>query len=249
MSSDLEATPAQGRATGWAWDNERASVPSTIVITDDKGVIVGLGLTGYRRPDVSKAVPEISSTHSGWQGLVNGVADRSLTAYAVLDDGRMICRLEQDHSAPMPLMTMEEGKATAIVPTLDVRLEGMWQLDGDDHVNVPRPPLDGPIYGSWGGRDANTGRLILANLTIPPDRRIAIPFVTGPVSDHLSLHIQSLDKAIARKITVSSPLKWRFIVLEFSEDAVGKFDLIAEDTGSAWVEWLAVGAPRSFSPP
>lgn len=237
---------AQGRVTGWAWDNEQASVPSTIVITDGKGIVVGLGLAGYRRADVSNAIPEVSSVRNGWQGLVNGVAGSSLTAYAVLEDGRIICRLEQDHPAPMPLMTIEDGKATSIMPISDVRLEGMWQLDGDDRVNVPRPSLDGPIYGSWGGRDANTGRLILANLTIPSNRKIAIPFATGPVSDHLSLQIQSLGKLESRKITISPPMKWKLIIVEFSEDAGSTFDLIAEDAGSGWGEWFAVGAPRSF---
>lgn len=249
ISSGSEANSAQGRATGWVWDNEQASVPSTIVISDEKGVIVGLGLTGYRRPDVSKAIPEISSPHSGWQGLVNGVAGSSLTAYAVLDGGQMVCRLEQDHSAPLQLMTIDEGKATARISISDVDLDGMWQLDGDDHVNVPRPALDGPVYGSWNGSDVNVGRLTFTNIPIPPNRKVAIPFATGPVSSHLSLYIQNGEKTSTKRITVSSPMKWKFIIIDLPDNTDEKFNLIAEDIGAAWGEWLAIGAPRSFSSP
>jgi hypothetical protein len=90
-----------------------------------KGTIVGLGLSGYSRSDVSRVVPQIGSTYSGWQGLVNGMAGGLLTAYAVVDGGQMICRLDQNHPAPIPLFSIDKAKGTVAIPLAQVRFDGM----------------------------------------------------------------------------------------------------------------------------
>ncbi len=246
MSSNSGVDAVQGRVTGWIWDEELASVPSTIVIADEKGVVVGLGLTGYRRPDVAKAIPEIRSAHSGWQGLVYGVVGSSLTAYGVLDGRQMICRLEQDHPAPIPQISIDKTKGTVAMPVDRVRIDGMWQLDGDDQVNAPRPSLDGAVYGSWVGNDANTGRLTLAALPVPPSRRIVIPFVTGPSASNVSIVIRDSAGRELMKSQLASPMKWSALAVELPLSAGATIDLSADDDGKGWGQWMAIGAPRSI---
>jgi hypothetical protein len=77
--------PAGWRASGWASDAERQAVPMRVVIADTNGRVVGYGLSGFPRPDVSR----------GWHGHFRVAPTASVVAYALLDDGRTACSLGQ----------------------------------------------------------------------------------------------------------------------------------------------------------
>jgi hypothetical protein len=235
----------QSRVTGWAWDNEKASVPQTIIITDEQGVIVGLGLTGYQRQDVSNALPTITTIHTGWKGYVNGLTGSSLTAYAVLEGGEMVCRLGREHVVPQPLISIDQVKKTVIMPSVEAKFDGMWQVDGDDHIKVPRPNLDGVIYGSWVGQDSNVGHITLAGLSVPPSRRIVIPFVMGPSPSNLFITIHDPSGREIMRFQPEATMNWVALIVELQLDIGTTFDLIVEDSGRNWGQWMAIGTPRA----
>lgn len=65
---------------GWAWDSVHAKPVSRVLLVDSMGTIVGAGETGMARPDVTKALPSVTSGVTGWQastqlttGTVNAI--------------------------------------------------------------------------------------------------------------------------------------------------------------------------------
>src|SRR4051794_22752647 len=89
-STESTTILTQGHVAGWVWDKELTSVPQTIVVANEVGVIVGLGSSGYQRKDVSQGMAIINAVDSGWQGYVDIKAGSFLRAYAVLNGGKMI---------------------------------------------------------------------------------------------------------------------------------------------------------------
>ncbi|WP_293400371.1 hypothetical protein [Phenylobacterium sp.] len=73
------------QAFGWAWDVS-AAAPVRLVRVFDAGTPLGVADTGQERPDVSAAIPEVSSAKSGW---TLGLAARPSRprAEAILSDG------------------------------------------------------------------------------------------------------------------------------------------------------------------
>ena len=246
IPSGLRELEVHGRVTGWAWDNERASVPRTVIITDERDIVVGLGLGGYQRPDVSKTLSSVTSAKSGWRGFVNSVAGNSLAAYAVLDGGQMLCRLEQMHAAPAPLVAIDELKEAVAISIAEVQFDNTWQVNGDDSANVPRPNLISTVYGSWSGDDAHVGRLTIAGLPIPPSHRIAIPFTTGPSPSNLFITIRNSAGRELMRSQLASPMKWVGLVVAFPPDSGSTFDLLVDDNGRDWGQWMAIGEPRTL---
>ena len=79
------------KVNGWAWSRRDKSAPNQILLVDDAGIIVGLASSGIERPDVVAAIPEIKDTATGWQGYAK--AGRNVSAYAVIEGGREVCKL------------------------------------------------------------------------------------------------------------------------------------------------------------
>jgi hypothetical protein len=86
LSVPLTNAPANAVSAGWAWDVTHHSLPRRIVMTDARGIVVGVGHTGAKRPDVAAARPEVTSPAAGWTGFVH-VDGGEVTAFALLADG------------------------------------------------------------------------------------------------------------------------------------------------------------------
>jgi hypothetical protein len=85
---------AAWRVRGWAWDKGAKSVPEAILVVGGDGTIVGYGLPGYERPDVSRTISSITSGWTGWQGFFSHADPRSVRAYALLKGGHAACPLD-----------------------------------------------------------------------------------------------------------------------------------------------------------
>jgi len=76
---------------GWAWSRQEKKAPNLILLADDSGIVVGLASGGIERLDVAAAIPEINDRKTGWRGYAKEA--RQVSAYAITDNGREVCRL------------------------------------------------------------------------------------------------------------------------------------------------------------
>lgn len=86
-----EGAPAW-RGWGWAWDTRNKRPIREIVIGDQTGRIVAIGLGGMVRKDVRQSIPGVRSSYTGWNVVFRNDLSGPLTAYGVLPDGNH-CRL------------------------------------------------------------------------------------------------------------------------------------------------------------
>jgi hypothetical protein len=80
------------RVAGWGWDAKAKAPIGRVVLIDRNALIRGAGEGGYRRKDVPKALPDVTSEATGWQADT-ALSSGPLDAYGVLADGKTICRL------------------------------------------------------------------------------------------------------------------------------------------------------------
>ncbi len=74
------------RANGWSFDD---ATPNKVVFSDTEGKIVGTGIVGQPRPDVTVVIDE-RAINSGWQGYIP-IGSGKITAYAVYDNS--LCKI------------------------------------------------------------------------------------------------------------------------------------------------------------
>ena len=82
------------RFTGWAYDIAAGTVPQAVVLSDATGRIIGVGATGFLRPDIPASVPFIQRRDTGYIGYIPGDLEaEQAAAYAILADGVSACPL------------------------------------------------------------------------------------------------------------------------------------------------------------
>ena len=79
------------RVTGWAWDRESRQGPSKVILVNEGGVIVGVALGEFDRPDVVKAQLGVSRPDVGWQGYARSDGFQELDAYLVRERESTVC--------------------------------------------------------------------------------------------------------------------------------------------------------------
>ena len=79
--------PAVWHAAGWGWDVNAHHDLSRVVLVDGAGRVLGIGVSGVRRPDVAKAVRQVRSPNPGWIATLNARADREVIAYGITAAG------------------------------------------------------------------------------------------------------------------------------------------------------------------
>jgi hypothetical protein len=82
-------TPSGVEVEGWAWLTDQKAAPIQILFVDIGGDIVGAGQTTMDRPDVPKAVSDVTTAKVGWHGVVQAASGK-ITALAALPD-RALC--------------------------------------------------------------------------------------------------------------------------------------------------------------
>jgi len=76
---------------GWAWLKSEKQAPEHILFVGPDNSVVGAGETTIDRPDVPKAVPEVTISKVGWHGVIPATSGQ-MRAFAALPDGA-ICAL------------------------------------------------------------------------------------------------------------------------------------------------------------
>jgi hypothetical protein len=82
------------RLAGWVEDIEAGGPPRDLVFADQSGLIAGIARSGLRRPDMAGKVGDAPVEAIGWQGYVRVQSGGAITAYGVLDEGKVhYCRI------------------------------------------------------------------------------------------------------------------------------------------------------------
>jgi hypothetical protein len=146
------------RLHGWAWNTQSRRIARSMVLTDKLGRILGFGYTGFDRPDVPAAHPEIERA-VGWVAYVPGTNHDFIAAYLVTGDGKtcLVGTRELSVSAGAPLAQIGEA-----LPSIPASIQGAWTKRGHYPGSEP-PPIKTNVIVSWVKRDGDTGTIRLGS--------------------------------------------------------------------------------------
>jgi len=82
-------TPPGFQIVGWGWNSSAKRPAERVLIADSKGIVVGAGVGGTDRPDVSDAIKTVTSSKTGWTAYGHS-ADTELTAW-LLSANSAVC--------------------------------------------------------------------------------------------------------------------------------------------------------------
>jgi hypothetical protein len=229
------------RLAGWAWDRAADGPPKDIVLTNAAGAIVGFGETrhgGYPHNDPARRPP----TNRDWVGFARAAElSGTIQAYAIVHGGVMACAL----GPPIPaagVKIIPASQMGAAIHISEWKADPAWTRNGF-HPSVGT--LNGEIlYGSFSGNDANQGVLTSAPFAVAGHTCIALPVAHGPSLGGQSIR---LVEPVSGKTVQSLPLSdspgiWQVWAIELQ--GIDKLQVVAEDRGGEWGQWVAVGEPH-----
>ena len=229
------------RLAGWAWDRAADGPPKDIVLTNAAGAIVGFGETrhgGYPHNDPARRPP----TNRDWVGFARAAElSGTIQAYAIVHGGVMACAL----GPPIPaagVKIIPASQMGAAIHISEWKADPAWTRNGF-HPSVGT--LNGEIlYGSFSGNDANQGVLTSAPFAVAGHTCIALPVAHGPSLGGQSIR---LVEPVSGKTVQSLPLSdspgiWQVWAIELQ--GIDKLQVVAEDKGGEWGQWVAVGEPH-----
>jgi hypothetical protein len=231
--------------SGWAWDVKAGRAPRYVILGDDNGQVAGVALTGFPQPPEFAAL-DPKYLGSPWNGFVTG-EPRSITAYVVEADDRSLCAIGK-HTLPRRGREVDVTELGEPLPDTAPQITGGWLADG--YYKGPggpdAPPTSGPVFGSY--PDAKTGTLRLGPFPLDGHTDIAIPLVTGPDNHNLSIVIR--DAATKEVLATMTPppmrVAWWYWRPDLPEGKEMAIEVIAQDNGSGWGQWLAIGWPHAM---
>ena len=233
------------RVSGWGWDTRNGQSPRYIILGDDSGQVAGVALTGFPPPP---GLSNLSSryTASNWNGYVNGQL-RTITAYVLEANQRSLCAIGTQHL----YRTGTEVSLTELGPLLpDAKTEiaGAWIKDGYylGDGGPGHPPVQGQVFGSYAGADANTGTVRLGPFHLDGHTSIAIPLVTGPGNHGLSVVVYDAasKEVLAKMDPMPAHVTWWAWHPDLPMAHEITIEVVAEDKGTGWGEWQALGWPH-----
>jgi len=231
------------RISGWAWDANAGRPPKFVILADKNNWVSGVGLAGFPQPS---DLARVSSRYLGspWTGYVDGQA-REITAYVVGQDNRSLCAIgtRQLVAKSREVSFTDLG---ALLPDSIPQITGAFVPDGyykgPDGPGVPQ--TNGRVLGSF--PDANIGKLQIGPFHLDGRTEIAIPLVTGPSNGKLSILVR--DPVSKQVFAHLSPLPIRTSWWAWRPDIpLGRevsVEIVADDEGSEWGQWIALGWPH-----
>jgi hypothetical protein len=239
------------RFQGWAWDVREQQGAARVVFVDESGLVLGSTSVVQTRPDVVLALPAtVPSPEVGWLGYAPSTSASRVDAFLIREDDRSGCKIGSI-AVPSSIALAPIELVGAIYEGARFEASPGWTPNGT-YPDIGPVPLPGPAYGSWSGSDANTGTLRIGPIGITErTSSIAVPLVTGPVVRDLSLVLS--DKTTGEVLVTLAPppasQTWSVIQIEFPARQVGtELEIVANDAGAGWGQWMALGAPRHVSP-
>ena len=187
------------RLNGWAWDVKAARPPRYVILVDDNGQVAGVARTGFPQP-ASLSILAQEYLSSPWIGYVGG-RPRPITAYVLEADNRSLCAIGK-HVLPRSGREVDIADVGPLLPESTPEITGDWVKDAyfKGHGGPGDPPAPGVVYGSF--PDAGVGTLQLGPFHLDGHTELAIPLVTGPDSQNLSITLRdAATKEVLSKMT------------------------------------------------
>ena len=232
---------------GWSDSPRRILRQEQLVFLNEAGIIVGFGRKlAEHYPWGLGSVDTPASL--AWVGFVNRtIPAKVIFAYKLDRKGRRIVAVGNGLSleAVNGISNIPGTMAGSALPTMEWTIQGSWQenarLLGQPLGDAPK----GDYFESWAGSDSNTGELVSAAFHAP-NNCLVLPVAHGPSSTNLSVRLIDPDTYGTRKSIpmLSSDSSWRYWQLQLPAPA-RRVQIVAEDRGRDWGQWLLVGQPRA----
>jgi hypothetical protein len=138
-------------------------------------------------------------------------------------------------------MRIDARLAGAVIPVA-WKADPAWTRNGF-HPSVGTLPGE-VLYGSYSGSDANQGSQVSAPFETAGHGCIALAVAHGPSVEGQSVRVTDAasGKTLESIPLLDTPGAWQFWAVEFQDSP--KLQIVAEDKGSQWGEWVAIGEPH-----
>jgi hypothetical protein len=106
-----------------------------------------------------------------------------------------------------------------------------------------------PLYATWVGSDAATGRLTIGPFSACGP--VVVPFAAGPEPANTFLRIERIEADRRETVFADHPPRvwaWSAIRIRAAADSCSSYVISAEDNGTGWGQWIGVGAPAVIAP-
>ena len=230
--------------SGWGYDRRFKRAPERIVFVDGTRRIAGFATTTRRRPELALAHPEFSTEHVGWASFVPAGLASDLTAYAVLGDGRSLCRLGGAH-IPGGYLTAPVAKAGETIPGVEASAQGAWIKNGPP-IGAAAPPFATDTWRSP-TPGSGSGVLRLGPVKATGGLSIGLPLITGAAAS--AVRVSAIERGTGEVLAATQPPPstsawdlWRLDLPPGSPEMI--VDYVIEPGGSKPDDWVVVGLPR-----
>ncbi len=239
------AAPAEGEAAfrGTVWAPPTQHPTRVILLADAAGQVVGVGRVRAQLKDVMAGGMRHSRQPVDWLGVVGPDGQgRAFSAYLLVDGGRRACRIAATPVSAALATSVPEPANRTPLELVWTEHSGVFAPSGANPEPGPAPG-GGSYYGSWAGADANTGELVLRYRLAPGATSVVMPVVTGPVTDGQSLVFRLAPSGkVIGVADLSNATRWSWRRLALPPEAAGQtLEVEAQDRGSGWGQWIAVG--------
>jgi hypothetical protein len=217
------------RMRGWVAASAHAT-PGTVLVLGEQAQVLGGGTVGRATATALARLP-----WAAW-----AIAETaSPIATICFPDNRGGSRMRIAPAFPTDMLALPA--ALGGIVAANTTLHGSWTSASELKWFLP-PPDQGPVADSWAGSDHHHGRCTLGPIERDGKRSLGVLVLVGPdargqtvcVRDVATGHVvQQLDTHAVRGV-------WRIWRVDLSR-ATGAVLVEAEDRGSGWGQWLALG--------
>ena len=216
------------------------------VFVDEQQRIVGFGRklpAGLPYGIGSRATPRTIA----WAGFVNShFQSKTFLPYIIDNRSQSIAPIGMPLRTPL-IHVFQPNSTGRPIPSMNWTIEGHWSKNGlIPGAASQQPPPFVSYHESWNSNDANTGILTSSAFAPPPGNCFVISDLHGPTPDGLSAKVIDADtkQTIASIPIMGSESIWRTWVIDVPSSA-RYLQIVAEDSGRDWGEWLAISEPHA----
>jgi hypothetical protein len=150
----------------------------------------------------------------------------------------------KDRGLASPVVfVIPDNAAGTLISDMTWQPDGGWKTDGY-YPDVGRLS-EGVMWGSWNHNDALTGKLTSGAFSTGSPGCVVVPAAHGPSILNQRVAIVTGEGATVAEVPLTATDgKWQFYEIHY-DNRVKTIRVAAEDRGTGFGQWVAVGQPRS----